>query len=180
MPRTESVKGKSHQRRRSNWSPSIGAAVFAKTTGRAYATANPEKLTPKDLAFLRTRISQAKTALWANKMEAVHLYDLHEALNVTQVLVDAGAAPEHAAAVAAATQMGAVLCARWGAEWNPVKGQLFAQVSELEVIHAGLDVYEDVLEAGLLGSELLLAMDCVKARQRAGQIIKVSACRPTT
>jgi hypothetical protein len=75
-----------------------------------------------------------------------------------------------------------LLCVQawWESGWNSVEGQLFAQVSELEVIHAGLDVYEDLLEVGLLSSELLLAMDFVKARQRAGQIIKVSSCRPTT
>ncbi len=61
-----------------------------------------------------------------------------------------------------------LLCARWESGWNSVEGQLFAQVSELEVIHAGLDVYEDLLEAGLLSSELLLAMDFVKARQLSG------------
>ncbi len=157
-------------KRRSTWTPAQGVARFAITTAQAAAAANPSPLTDDELAFLFGRLDEAMAALWRNEVDAQHILDLCEALNVTQALVDAGAAPECANDVVRAIYAGAAVRNAWDA-YTPGGGLTLASLDQIEAIQAGLAVHKGILEAGLYGHELLQAMDIMRARQRAGYVV---------
>lgn len=161
------------KRRRSGWTPAIGAARFAMTTGRAAAAANPAPLTEGEQALINGRIDAAIAALWGDVANEQHLYDICEALNVTQALVDAGAAPEYADCVAAAVYAGAQVREAWKTH-EPGSASALASPGQIEAIRDGLDVHRGILAAGLYGHELLQAMDIMKLRQKEGKIVKIA------
>lgn len=162
------------KKRRSTWTPAQGIARFTIATAQASAAANPSPLTEEELAFLFGRLDEAASALWRNEADAQNVLDICEALNVTQALVDAGAAPECADDVVRAIYAGAAVRKAWDT-YTPGNGLTLASVEQIEAIQAGLVVHKGILEAGLYGHELLQAMDIMRARQRAGQIVRVAA-----
>ena len=157
--------------RRSTWTPMQGAARFAMTTGRAAAMANPSPLTDEEQEFIRVRMDAAISALWANKANEQHLYDLFEALNVTQALADCGAASGYESDVIAAVKAGAEVREAWNS-YSPGDGKVLATTAQIEAIQQGISIHREILAAGLYGHELLQAMDIMKARQKSGQVIK--------
>lgn len=159
--------------KRRTWTPAQGIARFTITTAQAAAVANPSPLTDEELAFLFGRLDEATAALWCNEADAQNILDICEALNVTQALVDAGAAPECADDVVRAIYAGAAVRKAWDA-YTPGNGLTLASIDQIEAIQVGLAVHKGILEAGLYGYELLQAMDIMRARQRDGQIVRVA------
>lgn len=164
------------KKRRSTWTRAQGVARFTITTAQASSVVNPSLLTDSELVFLFDRRDAAISALWCNEVHEQHVIDVCEALNVTQALVDAGAAQEHAEAVKSAIYAGAALRDAWKT-YSPGNGKALASVEQIEAIQAGLEVYGGILSAGLYGHELLQAMDIVRLRQRSGQILDAKAGR---